>query len=125
MSDALARFGGGGEDLLIRLHLVPRQLRVGTDQVRHAVVIHEPDRMSGSMNVGLRMMMSRDAFAHTGLMQLGSRAANRYLFKLAPGAPAVAEVRRTLRRTLPGALIADFRESNPIITRGLDSATTS
>lgn len=127
LSDALAGDSAVvGEDLLIRLHLkIGDKLRVGTDQVRvSAVVIHEPDRMSGSMNVGLRMMMSRDAFAHTGLMQLGSRAANRFLFKLAPGAPPVAEVRRTLRRTLPGALIADFRESNPIITRGLDRATT-
>jgi putative ABC transport system permease protein len=127
LSDALAGDSAvAGEDLLIRLHLkIGDQLRVGTEQVRvSAVVIHEPDRMSGSMNVGLRMMMSRETFAHTGLMQLGSRAANRYLFKLAPGAPPVAEVRRTLRRTLPGALIADFRESNPIITRGLDRATT-
>ena len=127
LSDALAGDSAVvGEDLLIRLHLkIGDKLRVGTNQVRvTAVVIHEPDRMSGSMNVGLRMMMSRDAFAHTGLMQLGSRAANRYLFKLAPDAPPVAEVRRTLRRTLPGALIADFRESNPIITRGLDRATT-
>lgn len=127
LSDALAGDSAVvGEDLLIRLHLkIGDKLRVGTDQVRvSAVVIHEPDRMSGSMNVGLRMMMSRDAFAHTGLMQLGSRAANRYLFKLAPGAPPVAEVRGALRRTLPGALIADFRESNPIITRGLDRATT-
>jgi len=127
LSDALAGDSAVvGEDLLIRLHLkIGDKLRVGTAQVRvSALVIHEPDRMSGSMNVGLRMMMSREAFTHTGLMQLGSRAANRYLFKLAPGAPPVAEVRRTLRRTLPGALIADFRESNPIITRGLDRATT-
>ena len=127
LSDALAGDSAVvGEDLLIRLHLkIGDKLRVGTEQVRvSAVVIHEPDRMSGSMNVGLRMMMSRETFAHTGLMQLGSRAANRYLFKLVPGAPPVAEVRRTLRRTLPGALIADFRESNPIITRGLDRATT-
>jgi putative ABC transport system permease protein len=127
LTDALAGDSAVvGEDLLIRLHLkIGDKLRVGTAQLRvNAVVVHEPDRMSGSMNVGLRMMMSRDAFAHTGLMQLGSRAANRYLFKLAPGAPPVAEVRRTLRRTLPGALIADFRESNPIITRGLDGATT-
>jgi putative ABC transport system permease protein len=127
LTDALAGDSAvAGEDLLIRLHLkIGDKLRVGTEQVRvSAVVIHEPDRMSGSMNVGLRMMMSRETFAHTGLMQLGSRAANRYLFKLAPGAPPVAEVRGTLRRTLPGALIADFRESNPIITRGLDRATT-
>ena len=80
--------------------------------------------MSGSLNVGLRMMMSREAFERTGLMGFGSRAAYRYLFKMAPGAPPVTEVRSTLKQALPEALVADFRESNPIITRGLDRSTT-
>ena len=80
--------------------------------------------MSGSLNIGLRMMMSREAFERTGLMGFGSRAAYRYLFKMSPASPPVAEVRRALREALPEALIADFRESNPIITRGLDRATT-
>ena len=44
--------------------------------------------MSGSMNVGLRMMMSREAFERTGLMGFGSRAAYRYLFKMEPGVAA-------------------------------------
>ncbi len=44
--------------------------------------------MSGSLNFGLRLMMSREAFERTGLMQLGSRAAQRYLFKLDAGRAA-------------------------------------
>ncbi len=113
------------QDAMLRLNVkVGDDIRVGTESFRiAAVVVSEPDRMSGSMNVGLRMMMSRAAFERTGLMGYGSRAAYRYLFKMTPGSPSVAEVRRTLKNALPEALVADFRESNPIITRGLDRST--
>src|SRR5262249_55563562 len=87
-------------------------------------IVSEPDRMSASLNFGMRLMMSREAFAKTGLMQIGSRGSQRYLFKLDPGAPPVAEIRRMIRRALPDALITDFRESHPIITEGLDRAST-
>ena len=115
-----------GEDLLIRLNLhVGDSVRVGEHDFRVvAMIVSEPDRMSASLNFGLRLMMSREAFARTGLMQPGSRASQRYLFKLDPGAPPVEQVRRSIRRVLPEALIADFRESHPIITSGLDQATT-
>ena len=114
------------QDVLLRLNAkVGDQLRVGTETFRiSAVVVSEPDRMSGSMNVGLRMMMSRAAFERTGLMGFGSRGAYRYLFKMSPASPPVAEVRGALHEALPEALIADFRESNPIIMRGLDRSTT-
>ena len=115
-----------GEDLLIRLHLqVGDAVRIGGQDFRiRAMIVTEPDRMSGSMNVGLRLMMSRDAFARTGLMQLGSRASQRYLFKLEPQAPPVEEARRNIRSALPEAMVIDFRQSHPIITDGLDQATT-
>jgi putative ABC transport system permease protein len=113
-------------DILLRLNLkVGDPIRIGTATVRiAAVVLSEPDRMSGSMNVGLRLIMSREAFERTGLMGFGSRAAYRYLFKTQASAPPVEQIRAELRSALPEALIADFRESNPIITRGLDRATT-
>jgi putative ABC transport system permease protein len=115
-----------GEDLLIRLNLKAGDtVRVGTHDFRiAAIIVSEPDRMSASLNIGLRMMMSREGFERSGLMQLGSRASQRYLFKLEPDAPPVEEVRRLLRRTLPDAMVIDFRQSNPIITDGLDQATT-
>ena len=115
-----------GEDLLIRLHLhTGDRVRIGEKNFRiAATIVTEPDRMTASLNIGLRLMMSREAFASSGLMQLGSRASERYLFKLGPNSPPVAEVRRSIRRALPEALVADFRESNPIITNGLDQATT-
>ncbi len=115
-----------GEDLLIRLNAhVGDSVHVGEHDFRIvAQIVSEPDRMSASLNFGLRLMMSREAFARTGLMQPGSRASQRYLFKLDPGAPPVEQARRSIRRALPDALIADFRETHPIITSGLDQATT-
>ena len=114
-----------GDDLLIRMHLkVGDTIRVGGQDFRiAAAVVSEPDRMSGSMNIGLRLMMSRDAFARTGLMQLGSRAAERVLFKMNAGAPGVEDLRKAIKAALPESLVADFRQSHPIITNGLDRAT--
>jgi putative ABC transport system permease protein len=87
-------------------------------------VAYEPDRMLGSLNVGPRVMMTREGLDRTGLMLPGSRAAERYLFKLSSSSPGIAEVRSQLKREFPEALIADYRETHPIITQGLDRSTT-
>ena len=115
-----------GEDVLIRLGIqVGENVRIGSEDFRMAAVVEsEPDRMSGSLNVGLRMMMSRDGFERTGLMQIGSRAAERYLFKLQPGGPNLATARNDLKSALPEALIADSSEAHPLISRGLNQSTT-
>lgn len=115
-----------GEDVLIRLGVkVGDSVRLGSADFRMAAaVLSEPDRMSGSLNVGLRMMLSREGFERTGLMQLGSRAAERYLFKIQPGGPSMEDARSAILDALPEARVIDSRESNPLITRGLDQATT-
>jgi putative ABC transport system permease protein len=114
-----------GEDLAIRMKLkIGDTIRVGGQDYKvAATVVSEPDRMSGSMNIGLRLMMTVDGLKRTGLMQLGSRAAARILFKLNPGAPDVETVRKAIKSALPESLVADFRQSHPIITSGLDRAT--
>ena len=114
------------EDLLLRLKVaVGDSVRLGGQPFRIVgVVTSEPDRMSGSLNVGPRVMISREGLERTGLMSIGSRASERYLFQLTPGSPAIEEVRRTLEKTFPEALIADFRQTHPIITQGLNRATT-
>ncbi|HSW50945.1 MAG TPA: FtsX-like permease family protein, partial [Bryobacteraceae bacterium] len=99
-------------------------VRLGGQDFRVAgMVIEEPDRMTGSFNVGPRLMLSREGLDRTGLITLGSRAAERFLLRLGPGAPPVAEVQSALRQVFPRARIVDFRESHPMITRGLDDAT--
>ncbi len=114
-----------GEDLLIRVGVkVGEKIRVGgQDFTVAATMLSEPDRLSGTLNIGLRMMMSREALDRTGLMQIGSRSAQRFLFKLDPGAPPVKEVRAEIKDALPESTVADFTQSHPIITAGLNRAT--
>jgi putative ABC transport system permease protein len=117
------------QELALRLNLtVGSTIRLGGQDFRvSAIVEKEPDRMTGSMNVGPRMMMSRAALERTGLISLGSRAAQRFLLKLPlgnPNAPDVAAARDLLKKTFPDALVTDYRETHPLITRGLDRATS-
>jgi putative ABC transport system permease protein len=114
------------EDARIRLRAsVGDTVKVGGQDFRVAAVIAvEPDRMSGSFNVGPRVLISRDGLDRAGLLRLGSRASNRLLLRLDPGAPDVAIVNAELKKAFPEALINDFRETNPNLARGLDRATT-
>ena len=115
------------DDLLLRLKArVGDTLRLGGQEFRIAGVVRaEPDRMTGSLNVGPRVMITREGLDRTGLISVGSRASQRYLFALpASGIPDVGQVRLILKKAFPEASIADYRETHPIITRGLDRATT-
>ena len=114
------------DDVLLRLHLkIGDTIQLGGQSFRIiGQVTYEPDRMLGSLNVGPRVMMTRAGLDRTGLMLPGSRAAERFLFRLPPGSPSIAQVRERLKKAFPEALIADFRETHPIITQGLSRATT-
>jgi putative ABC transport system permease protein len=115
------------DDLLMRLNVhTGDMLRIGGQDFRIAgVVTGEPDRMTGSLNVGPRVMLTREGLDRTGLMSVGSRASERYLFALPPkGSPDVGEVRAILKQAFPEATISDYRETHPVITRGLDRSTT-
>lgn len=129
LSDALAGDGVGvSDDLLTRTGLTPgAAVRIGsaTFTIR-AVLRDEPDRMSGSVNVGPRVMMSRENLERSGLTQLGSRASQRHLFRIAStqADAIIQQVRDDLKTVFPDAVIADYRETHPLITRGLNNATT-
>jgi putative ABC transport system permease protein len=114
------------DDVLLRLHLkIGDAIQLGGQPFRIiGQVTYEPDRMLGSLNVGPRVMVTRAGLDRTGLMMPGSRAAERFLFRLTPGSPDIAAVRDRLKKAFPEALIADFRETHPIITQGLSRATT-
>lgn len=116
------------DDLLLRLHInVGDDVRIGGQNFRvAAVVISEPDRMSGSLNLGLRLMLTRQGLERTGLIRFGSRAAQRFLFKLpmqGTNLTNVEAVRQELKKAFPEALVTDFRETHPIISRGLERST--
>ncbi len=112
------------DDLLLRLNLETGDtVRLGSEDFRIAGIVEkEPDRMTGSLNVGPRILMSRRALERTGLIQVGSRAAQRYLVKLPAEGMPVAQVRRELQDVFLTALISDFRETHPMLTRGLNRA---
>ncbi len=113
------------DDVLMRLNLrAGDDVRLGGQLFRIiGQVTYEPDRMLGSLVVGPRVMMTRDGLDRTGLMLPGSRAAERFLFRLESGSPTIADVRGRLKKAFPEALIADYRETHPIITQSLGRAT--
>ncbi len=88
-----------------------------------AEVVSEPDRMTGSINVGPRVMLSRASLDSTGLLVPGSRAAERFLFRLPPTMP-LQPVRDRLRAAFREGLIADYSEAHPLIEQGLRQSTT-
>jgi putative ABC transport system permease protein len=99
-------------------------LRIGGQPFRiSAEVTNEPDRMTGSLNVGPRVMISREGLARTGLLIAGSRAAERFLFKVPP-AMQIGVVREDLHKVFRDALIADYSEAHPLIEQGLRQSTT-
>lgn len=99
-------------------------IRIGGQPFRIvAEVTNEPDRMTGSINVGPRLMVSRAGLARTGLLIPGSRAAERYLFKI-PASIPIAGVHNALHQVFRDGLIADYTESHPLIEQGLRQSTT-
>ena len=114
------------EEILLRLNLkVGDMLRLGGQSFRIVgKVTYEPDRMLGSLNVGPRVMITREGLDRAGLILPGSRAAERFLFRLSPTSPDIEQTRTRLKAAFPDALIADFRESHPIVTQALNRATT-
>ncbi|MBI3210120.1 MAG: FtsX-like permease family protein [Candidatus Solibacter usitatus] len=113
------------DDLLTRLDLKKGDsVRIGAADFRiMAVVAAEPDRMAGSLNVGPRILMSREGLDRTGLLVAGSRAAERFLFRLPPQGPGIEDIRARLKAAFPDAQIIDYRETHPLITRGLERST--
>jgi putative ABC transport system permease protein len=113
------------DNLLVRLRAkVGDSLKIGGQFFRIGAVIEkEPDRLTAGVGLGPRVMMTRAAVDKTGLLQAGSRATERYLFKLGPQSGKVAAVRGDLEKILPDSQITDFRETSPALSEGLDHAT--
>src|SRR5580658_9139944 len=121
------------DEFLIRLNAhVGDTLRLGkVDFKITAVLTQEPDRVTASMGLGPRVMISEAALAQTGLMAPGGRASRRLLVKLPDTPPKgvtvdaeTAAIRAQLESALPDAQVMDYREGNPALTRGLDNATS-
>jgi len=128
LRDAIAQEGVVvGEDLLIRLKLkIGDSIRLG-DATFHVsgVVVSEPDRLSGSFAAGPRVLISQTELDETGLIAPGSRAGQRFLFKLPVREDkAVAKLKARVEDILPEAQVTDYRETNPGVTMALDRSTS-
>jgi putative ABC transport system permease protein len=114
------------EGLLDRTHArIGDALRLGGSSFRIAAVIRdEPDRLSDSMAIGQRVMMTQRGLQAAGLAAAGGRATRRYLFKLPRQNDAgVAAAKLQMEQALPEAMVTDYRETGPALTQGLDRAT--
>jgi putative ABC transport system permease protein len=114
-----------GPDLLYRLHLhLGDTLKIGNTTLKIvATVAREPDRMTSTMGLGPRVFITRRALENSGLLQQGSRAGERFLFRVNAGGN-IGKIRAKLEGVLPEAQVMDFRQGNPGLTRGLDQATS-
>ncbi len=71
-------------ELLMRLRVAQGDtIRLGGKEYRiTGTLLTEPDRLASGFRPGMRVLMSREGLERSGLIQYGSRAAERFLFKL-------------------------------------------
>lgn len=113
------------DDLAVRMDLAHGSIvRLGGQPFRVAgVVKSEPDRMTGSLNIGPRVLISRDGLDRTGLMQFGSRASYRLLFKSPEPRFNLNVMKADLNKIFTSARVATAREAHPAIERALERST--
>ncbi|MBV9083485.1 MAG: ABC transporter permease, partial [Acidobacteriaceae bacterium] len=112
-------------ELLVRLRVHRDDyIRIGGKNFRiTGTLTAEPDRLASGFGPGMRVLMTREGFDRTGLIQYGSRAAQRFLFKLNPGVD-LDEIKRKVKAIFPHAFLSDYREGSPVIGRAIDNTTT-
>ncbi len=95
----------------------------GKDFLITGTLLTEPDRLASGFGPGMRVIMSRAALDRTGLIQFGSRAAQRFLFKLRPGVDLDA-IKSAIRSDIHRVYISDYREGSPAVGKAIDNTTT-
>ncbi len=112
-------------ELLMRLKVAPGDvIRLGGKTYRiTGTLMTEPDRLASGFGPGMRVLMSRAGLDRTGLIQFGSRAAQRFLFKLKPNVDLDA-MKAQLKSALPRVFISDYREGSPVVGKAIDNTTT-
>jgi len=114
------------EDLLIRLGIhVGDPLKVGSHEFRIVAISRkEPDRMTTGFTLGSRVLMTRDGYDRTGLNIMGSRATQRILLRLPPGAD-VNTISAAARDAFgKRGRVIDYTEANPTLSRNMDRASS-
>lgn len=112
-------------ELLMRMKVSPGDfITLGNANFKIAgTLVTEPDRLASGFGPGMRVLMNQAALQKTGLIQYGSRAAQRFLFRLKPGADLDA-LKASIKSALPRVFISDYREGSPVVGRAIDNTTT-
>ncbi len=110
-------------DFLIRTNSAPGDtIQIGKAYFRVAAVLKsEPDRLASGIELGPRILITLSGLARSGLIQFGSRAAESFLFRLPPRGLSLEQARGILAQGIHRHVhIADFRNPNPSVSRGLE-----
>ncbi len=93
----------------------------GAELTLRAILRQEPDRLTGGMTLGPRLIVSLESLKDSGLVQLGSQVRYRYRLALPPGAEA-ATARAALEAVSPSAgwRLRDTNDAHPALARQLD-----
>jgi putative ABC transport system permease protein len=112
-------------ELEMRLKVKPgEKIRLGGKEFTIVgTVTSEPDRLASGFGPGMRVLVNRAGLDRSGLVQFGSRAAQRFLFKLKPGTD-LDRIKDKLKQTIHRVFISDYREGSPVVGKALDNTTT-
>jgi putative ABC transport system permease protein len=100
-------------------------VQVGDARFRiNGIIAREPDRITGILSLGPRLMIGADALTATGLVQPGSQIRYRYRVALDPGTEADAWI-EALKAQFPkaGWRIRSFHEAAPGLRRFIERMT--
>jgi putative ABC transport system permease protein len=113
------------DELLIRFKAhIGDSIRVGGKEFRiTGEVTAEPDRLASGFGPGMRVMITRQGLERTGLMQFGSRAARRFLFRLKPGTN-LDTFKQAIEHDFRRIYISDYREGSENVRKAIDNTTT-
>jgi putative ABC transport system permease protein len=112
-------------ELEMRLKVKPGDsIRLGGKEFTiTGTVTSEPDRLASGFGPGMRALITPAGLERSGLVQFGSRAAQRFLFKLKPGAD-LENIKDRLKRIIHRVFLSDYREGSPAVGKALDNTTT-
>lgn len=113
------------EDLLLRLGIsIGSTVRLGEQDFRIAArIASEPDRMTTGFTLGPRVLLTQEGLRETGIITPVSRVTERILLKLPENADLAGVRSRLVDAFGSQARIADYTETNPVLTRALTRAT--
>jgi putative ABC transport system permease protein len=112
-----------GRDLLVRFGIsVGDRIQIGRSRFRIAAVLKsEPDRIGFGMDLGPRILITRNGLDRSGLIQFGSRASELFLYQLPLRGLNLEEARNAISSGISRRIrITDYRDPNPSVSRGLE-----